>query len=73
MNGTNTHVKSIKVVGDDTGHYHIAPHHTLELIEVCFTNIFIGKEREITLKCYPIFYQLHSFVYCKVIIGIICL
>jgi hypothetical protein len=26
-------IKSIKVVGDDTGHFHIPPYHTLELIE----------------------------------------
>ena len=34
MNGTRIRVKSIKVVGDDTGHFHIPPYHTLELIEV---------------------------------------
>jgi hypothetical protein len=31
---TVKYVKSIKVVGDDTGHFHIPPYHTLELIEV---------------------------------------
>ena len=34
MNGTRIRVKAIKVVGDDTGHFHIPPYHTLELIEV---------------------------------------
>lgn len=27
-------IKAIKVVGDDTGHFHVPPYHTLELIEV---------------------------------------
>lgn len=27
-------IKAIKVVGDDTGQFHVPPYHTLELIEV---------------------------------------
>lgn len=51
VNGTNIHIKSVKVVGDDTGHLHIPPHHTLELIEVRGNKyIFRGGEGEIQVQ-----------------------
>lgn len=32
--GSNVTVRSIKIIGDDTGHFHVGPYHTLELVEV---------------------------------------
>lgn len=32
--GSNVTVRSIKVIGDDTGHFHVGPSHTFELVEV---------------------------------------
>lgn len=34
LEGSNVTVRSIKVIGDDTGHFHVGPYHTLELVEV---------------------------------------
>lgn len=36
FNGTRTKVKSIQIIGDDTGHLHVAPGHILEWTQVTF-------------------------------------
>ena len=34
FNGTATKVKAVQIVGDDTGHLHVAPGHTVEWTQV---------------------------------------
>ena len=34
VSGTGTKVKAVQIVGDDTGHLHVAPGHTLEWTQV---------------------------------------
>ena len=35
VNGTRATVETLRIYGDDTGHFHIGPNQTLELTEVC--------------------------------------
>ena len=39
LGGSNVTVRSIKVVGDDTGHFHVGPSHALHLVEVGGDNL----------------------------------
>ena len=36
VNGTGATVETLRIYGDDTGHFHIGPNQTLELTEVCY-------------------------------------